>query len=139
MRVRLLCAGGLVGLALTVSGCDPLDQNELRQEVGTIHSVAAEGALVAKGVAQDRTKATFARVQARQLSDTAYSRAEKLQDGTKSPEIRSRVERAITLATQVSSALGDLELSPRDQQQAEVTRRKLKALADRSQRFEDSL
>ena len=49
----------LVSLLFLV-GCEPLTTNELQHEAGAIHSTAAEGALLADGVARQRTLSSFA-------------------------------------------------------------------------------
>ena len=70
-------------LAATVlgAGCGgAMQPDELARSIGTLESAAAEGALLAEDVAADRTKATFARVHARDLGETVDHEAEKLHD-----------------------------------------------------------
>ena len=65
IRVAFLLAGAAASLA----GCGgPITPGELSRSIQTLESSAAEGALLADGVARDRTTATFVRVHARDLS-----------------------------------------------------------------------
>jgi hypothetical protein len=45
-----------------VSGCGDLSRDELNRGVESIAAIAAQGQLVANGVARDATKSTYARV-----------------------------------------------------------------------------
>ena len=69
--------------AIVLAGCGPMSADELRREVDTIHSTAAEASVLADQIAAQRTKRTFARVQARNLADAAEHSAERLTDATR--------------------------------------------------------
>ena len=63
------------------AGCGgPMEPQELARSVQTLESSASEGALLADGVARDRTKATFVRAHSRDLGETVDHEAEKLAD-----------------------------------------------------------
>ena len=124
---------------LFLAGCEPLSTNELQHEAGAIHSTAAEGALLADGVARQRTLSSFARAHAKELADAADTSARKLHDATVPDSLRRPTTRAIGLATQTSTALGDLELSPSNPQLAAGLESRLKRLATAATRLEDSL
>ena len=64
-----------------------MQPEELAASVDTLSSSAAEGELLAGDVAEDRTKATFARVHARDLGNVVDHEAEKLADATPQPGI----------------------------------------------------
>ena len=130
-------AAGLA--ALWLSGCDPLTADELTREIDQIHSLAAEGAVLADGVRADRTRATFTRVHARELADSADESAQKLNDATEAPGLADDVEGAIELAGDVSQALGDLETSPGDEATGGDAAKRLRDLADRADRLADGL
>jgi hypothetical protein len=119
-----LCVG-----CLLVSGCEPLTADELGQEAATIHSTAAEGALLADGVAMERTTSPFVRAHAEELAGATDASARKLHDATVPDDLRAAVRRAIALATRTSSALGDLALSPSDPERAAAIEARLKRLA----------
>jgi hypothetical protein len=95
--------------------------------------------VLAQVTAQDRAKATFVRVHAGELADAADSRAEKLQDGTKPAELKDEIESAIKLASDTSSALGEMRISPRDQRLAAKTEKDLHRLALKAQKLGRSL
>ena len=55
--------------ALLLTGCNggTVDRHDLTKDAGTLDSIVCEGALVADGVARDRTWAFYAREQAEEL------------------------------------------------------------------------
>ena len=108
----------LAALALALAGCDPLDHSELRREVESLHSIAAEGRLLAKDVERDRTKATFVRVHARELADTADESAQKVTDADVQKDLGAEAKRTIDLAGELSDALGELEVAPGNESRA---------------------
>ena len=95
-----------------LTGCGPLDRAELSRGVETLSALAAEGQLVADGVASDRTKATYTRVHARTLADDAGHEAEKLADAGVQTGIERERDQAVALAQQLDDTLGELETFP---------------------------
>ena len=137
---RLVPAGLVVVLvALAASGCEPLDQNELRREVESLHSLAAEGATLADQVNEQRTKRTFARVHARELGDSAEHSAERLTDADPADGLEAQTEDAIALADQISSAIGSVEVAPDDPVAAGKAAEQLRSLAARATALGDEL
>ena len=126
-------------MALLLSGCEPLSSAELRREVDTIHSTAAEASVLADQVASQRTKRTFARVLARELSDAAEHSAERLTDAHPDDGLLPKTEDAIDLASQVSTAAGELETAPDDADAAADAAERLRKLAAQSQRLSESI
>jgi hypothetical protein len=124
---------------LLLAGCEPLTTNELQHEAQSIHSVAAEGALLAQGVAQDRTLSSFVRAHATELVDAADTSARKLHDASVPDSLKRPTARAIGLATRTSSVLGELELSPSNPQEAVRIESRLNRLAGAAKRLQDSL
>jgi hypothetical protein len=116
--------------ALATGGCGNLSGGELERGVATLESLANEGTLLARDVARDRSKATFARVQARELADQAQHEAEKLNDATPSGDLGQERERAVELAGDLSDALGEIETAPGDEQRAARTERDLRTIGD---------
>ena len=89
--------------------------DELSRSIGTLESTAAEGAFLADDVADDRTKATFARVHARDLGDVIVHEAEKLNDAEADrADVAAAKEKAIELADKIDAALGQIQVSPDD-------------------------
>jgi hypothetical protein len=89
---------------------------ELSRSIQTLESTAAEGAFLADDVADDRTKATFARVHARDLGDVVQHEAEKLNDAdANQPDVVEAKKRAIELADRIGTALGQIQTAPQDE------------------------
>jgi hypothetical protein len=134
MRFPVVTVVAIAGCATALAGCGPLDREEFTRGVKTIRSLSAEGALIADGAARDRTKITFVRVHAADLSDEAQHESEKLHDATPSRSLPDRdVARAILIAGDAGSALDDLRVAPDDPVAAEKARAELlKATRDAS-------
>jgi hypothetical protein len=132
-------AAALICGAVFLAGCDPLDQNELRREVDTIQSIAAEGSLLAQQAARNRTKLTYLRVHSKDLADQAEQSAEKLKDAEVEQSIKPQLDEAINLANEESDALGQLEVSGGDESQAKVVEDMLNRVNDRAKSLTDKL
>lgn len=119
-----------IGVALAVlafSGCGGgrLSQEELQKEFEAIQSLAAEGALVADGVADGRTTETFVSVHAQYLSEAARQIQTDVSAASGPSEKRS-VER---LASLVSQDLEELHREPDDRALAARLRIRLELYA----------
>jgi hypothetical protein len=139
---RIKRLGALVVCAVTagaLAACEPLGPDELQREVESIHSVAAEGAVLADQVAGQNTKRTFARVQARELADAAEHSAERLTDAHPAEGLGDATSRAIDLAEATSSAVGEVELAPDDASKASAAASRLRELAARTDQLAQSL
>lgn len=135
-----LAVAMLTVLALLGSGCGgAIRADELSRSVDTLVSSASEGELLAEGVADDRTKATFVRVRARELSETVDHEAEKLDDASANPDLAAQKKAAVRLAEHISSGLGQLQLSPIDESAATHVGKSLGRLAARGERLSGSL
>jgi len=89
---------------------------ELSRSIQTLESTAAEGAFLADDVADDRTKATFARVHARDLGDVVQHEAEKLNDAdAEQADVAAAKTKAIDLADKIGAALGEIQTGPGDE------------------------
>jgi hypothetical protein len=133
------CLFASIACLFLLAGCEPLTTDELQHEAGSIHSTAAEGALLADGVARQRTLSSFVRAHAKELADAADTSARKLHDASVPRSLRRPTSKAIDLATRTSTVLGDLELSPSDPRQAVGFESKLERLAAAATKLESSL
>jgi hypothetical protein len=117
MRRRLVAVALCVGVAASATGCGgPITPGELSRSIQTLESTAAEGAFLADDVADDRTKATFARVHARDLGDVVQHEAEKLNDAdANQANVAAAKQRAVDLADRIGTALGQIQTSPQDE------------------------
>jgi outer membrane murein-binding lipoprotein Lpp len=141
MRRRAL-AGVVLAGAVCFSGCGgPMKPEELSRSIQTLESTAAEGALLADDVARDRTKATFARVHARELGETAEHEAEKLNDAEAEPEggVAPSKVRAIDLADRISAALGRIQIAPDSETEGRAAEEALSGLSERAGQLAEGL
>jgi hypothetical protein len=134
-----LSALAALALAVSLAACEPLGPDELRREVQTIESLAAEGSVLGDQIAAQRSKRTFARVHARELGDNADHSAERLTDAHPQDDLIAKTNRAITLAEKVSDEVGGLEIAPDDAQGAQAAAARLRALAAKAAGLAESL
>jgi hypothetical protein len=125
-------------LPVAVGGCGDLTQGELDRGIGTLSSIAAEGSIIARQVADDRTKTTFARVRARELIEDVDHESEKLADATPGEGQTGRRDRALDLAEKVGEALSLIEIYPEDEDRAAQSESDLEGLAKLLTQLEQS-
>ncbi|MEA2246010.1 MAG: hypothetical protein QOH46_539 [Solirubrobacteraceae bacterium] len=114
---------------LVLSGCGDLGPAELDRGIQTLTALTAEGELLARAVRDDRTKASYARVHARDLADDAQHEAEKLADAGTSPDTRAWRDRAVAAADSLSDTLGTIETFPGGERAAVGVLEQLDALS----------
>jgi hypothetical protein len=130
----------LLTAAVACAGCGgPMQPDELKRSIETLESAAAEGALVAHDVARDRTKATFARVHARDLGDTVEHEAEKLHDASAEGRVAVRKAAAVDLAGRISEALGQIQTTADSEQEGRSAEAALTRFGDRAGRLAEGL
>jgi hypothetical protein len=135
----IAAAAALCCTCLLLTGCEPLSSAELRREVDSIHSIAAEGSLLADQVEAQRTKRTFARVLARELADAAEHSAERLTDAHPDDGLERQTQAAIQMASEAADTLGQIELAPDDSDAAAEAADRLRRLSARSAQLSGSL
>jgi len=125
-RVRSAAAVLLAALALGTSGCGDLSNDELNRGVESLSALAAQGQLVASGVARDATKTTYARVMAKTLGEQADHEAEKLADATlEEAETADQREAAVAVAGEISDLLSELQTFPGDERHGALVQKHL--------------
>jgi hypothetical protein len=102
-------------LLLIVSGCGNLSRDELNRGVESIAAIAAQGQLVANGVARDATKSTYARVMAKTLGGEAEHEAEKLADAEPEDAVRPERHAAVRIAGELADLFTELQTFPGDE------------------------
>jgi hypothetical protein len=126
--------------ALVAGGCGgPIKRDELSRGVETLRSYATEGALLAHEVATDHTMHTFARVHATELADRADHEAEKLSDARASADLAAPKRRAVDLAGDISSQLGEIQVHAGDEATGREAERELRKLAGEASALDDEL
>lgn len=104
---------GAVGILL--SGCGDLSRDELNRGVESLSALAAQGELIANGVARDATKSTYTRVMAKTLGGEAEHEAEKLADAEPSPEVKKERNAAVQIAGELADLFSELQTFPGDE------------------------
>ncbi len=112
---RRAAIAALAALLLAASGCGDLSRDELNRGVESLGALAAQGELVASGVAGDATKSTYVRVMAETLGGQAEHEAEKLADAEPSAEVREERDAAVRIAGELGELFSQLRTFPGDE------------------------
>src|SRR3954447_9859674 len=112
-RGRFAVAALLAFLAF--AGCGDLSRDELNRGVESLSAIAAQGQLVANGVARDATKSTYTRVMAKTLGGEAEHEAEKLADAEPEAAVAPERHAAVQLAGELSRLFSELQTFPGDE------------------------
>jgi hypothetical protein len=106
-----------VSLLLGLAGCGGSGQltgKALEQQAATLHSLAAEGSMVAEDAARGKATVAFTRIHARELRDATGSVATSLGKSRPAPELAADAKRAASLAQRVRKELDALSRSGSD-------------------------
>jgi hypothetical protein len=127
--------------ASPLTGCGgPITPGELSRSIQTLESTAAEGSLLAKDVARDRTKATFARVHSRDLAEVAQHEAEKLNDAQADrADVAAAKTDAVELAGRIGTALTQIQTAPDSEPDGRKAAVALNRLSQDAKRLADGL
>ena len=109
-------------------GASTLTDQALQKQLETAQSAAAEGALLAADVADDRTTEAFARIHSGELADQAKSVVRVLRDAHV-PGFEADRRKALETATAVARALDRLHEEPADDRLAARISDELERLA----------
>ena len=126
MKVRGRRPGAVAALAalgvflIAFSGCGDLSRDELNRGVESLSALAAQGELIANGVARDATKSTYTRVMSKTLGGEAEHEAEKLADAEPSPEVKSERNAAVQIAGELAGLFSELQTFPGDERHGAV-------------------
>jgi hypothetical protein len=112
-------------LLLAAAGCGDLSRGELNRGVESLSALAAQGELVANGVARDATKSTYARVMAKTLGGEAEHEAEKLADAEPSPEVKEERNTAVRIAAELADLFSELQTFPGDERRGALVQKQM--------------
>jgi hypothetical protein len=112
-----------VAFLLAFAGCGDLSREELNRGVESLSALAAQGGLIANGVARDATKSTYTRVMAKTLGDEAEHEAEKLADAEPSPEVTEERNAAVQIAGELADLFSELQTFPGDEHHGALVQR----------------
>lgn len=97
-------------------GCGDLSRDELDRGVESLSALAAQGQLIANGVARDATKSTYTRVMAKTLGGEAEHEAEKLADAEPEAAVKRERNAAVQVAGELADLFSELQTYPGDEQ-----------------------
>jgi hypothetical protein len=128
MKGWLLLALSLL-LVPACGGGGELSAEQLQKQAESIQSFAAEGALLARDVADGKSTANFTRVHAGELADRADELAQKLESAKATPPLAEELAEALFIARHVAGVLRHLERAPGDAESARTTQHTLEGFA----------
>lgn len=120
-RGLLLLAIGL----LVFAGCGDLSRGELSRGVESLSALAAQGKLIARGVAEDATKSTYARVMAKTLGGEAEHEAEKLADAEPEAAVETERRQAVQVATEIAGLYSEIQTFPGDERHGAAVQKQM--------------
>jgi hypothetical protein len=109
--------------SLALGGCGDLSRDELNRGVESLSALAAQGELLADGVARDASKSTYTRVMAKTLGGQAEHEAEKLADAEPSPEVTRERNAGVRIAAELADLFSELQTFPGDERHGALVRR----------------
>jgi hypothetical protein len=122
-----------LGVSLVaLSGCGDLSREELNRGVESLSGLAAQGELVAGGVARDATRSTYVRVMAKTLGGEAEHEAEKLADAEPAPEMRKGRNAAVRIAGELADLYSELQTFPGDEHHGALIQRQMGEVKERA-------
>jgi hypothetical protein len=126
-------------LVLLGSGCGDLSRGELSRGVESLSALAAQGGLVADGVAEDATKSTYARVMAKTLGGEAEHEAEKLADAEPEEAVEEERGEAIAVARELAELFSELQTYPGDERHGAIVQKHMAEAKDQADSIAEAL
>ena len=114
-------------------GGGELSAEQFKKQAESIQSFAAEGALLARDVADGKSTAPFTRVHAGELAANTAKLEQALASAQPAPGVEAKLARAVELAKRVAATLQELERSPGDARAARSVQRELEAAAKQAE------
>jgi hypothetical protein len=122
-------------LVAACGGGRELSSDALKKEAESIQSFAAEGALLARDVADGKSTSPFTRVHAGELADKAAKLEQTLASAQAAPDVEAELARAVELTKRVAANLEDLEQAPGDAEAARRVQHELEAAAKQAEKL----
>src|SRR3954463_4740244 len=132
MGRRLMALVAIAVLAASVAGCGDLSRDELTRGVESLSALAAQGTLVADGVAEDATKSTYARVMSKTLGGEAEHEAEKLADAEPEAAVEAERGQAVAVARELAELFAELQTYPGDERHGAIVQKHLAEAKDQA-------
>jgi len=121
-----------IALLLLAAGCGDLSRDELNRGVESLSALAAQGRLVANGVARDATKSTYARVMAKTLGGEAEHEAEKLADAEPEAAVAAERHAAVQIAGELAELFSQLQTFPGDEHHGALVERHMQEVQEQA-------
>jgi len=134
VKGRVLLTLVLLLVAACGGGGQP-SAEELKKQAESIQSFAAEGALLARDVADGKSTVPFTRVHAEELADKAAKLEQTLASAQSAPDVEDELARAVELTKRVAASLEELEQAPGDAESARRVQRELEAAAKQAEKL----
>lgn len=131
-----LLAVCLVG---SLAGCGDLSRGELARGVESLGALAAQGELIASGVARDATKSTYTRVMAKTLGGEAEHEAEKLADAEPEDAVRPERHAAVQVAMEIAELFSQIQTFPGDERHGAVVQKHMGEAKDKADAIAERL
>jgi len=124
-------------VVLLVAGCggNSLSKKDLKKQIESVQSFAAEGSTLAQGAAESRSTTIFVRVHSEYLEKGTKKVQQKLDQAQVSPDLESKRADAAKLAADVDRAIGELHRSPGDRDEAHRLQLELSKAADQAEQL----
>jgi hypothetical protein len=130
----------LAGAAvILLSGCGDLSRGELSRGVESLSAIAAQGGLIANGVAEDATKSTYTRVMAKTLGGEAEHEAEKLADAEPEEAVEEERGKAVAVAREIAELFSELQTYPGDERHGAVVQKHMAEAKDQADAIAERL
>jgi len=119
-------------VALLAAGCgsSSLTAHQLKKEIESIQSFAAEGSTLAQGAAESRSTTIFVRVHSQYLEQGAEKLGTQLDQAQVSADLEPKRKRAVKLVSDVQQDLGRLHRDPGNRELAHRIQLELSSAAD---------
>lgn len=126
-------------LLAATSGCGDLSRGELSRGVESLSALAAQGELIASGVARDATKSTYTRVMAKTLGGEAEHEAEKLADAEPEAAVRTERHAAVQVAIEIAGLYSEIQTFPGDERHGAAVQKHMGEAKDKADAIAERL
>lgn len=109
-----------------------LSRGELTRGVESLSGLAAQGGLIANGVARDATRSTHIRVMAKTLGGEAEHEAEKLADAEPAPRDLPERDAAVQIAAEIADLFSELQTFPGDERHGLLVQRQMREAQEKA-------
>jgi hypothetical protein len=123
----------------SLPGCGDLSRDELTRGVESLSANAAQGGLIAGAIADDGTKATYAREMSSTLGEEAEHEAEKLADAEPAPEVAEERDAAVRIAAELGDLYSVLRIFPGDEAHGAAVQHRMHEVGEEAEALAERL